>query len=261
MVHQACPYSLFADNALKDRVYLITGASSGIGASTAALLSSLGAKVILVGRDSEKLECVSGMWHPSSFYTIELDLALPGSLYDSVKSLPDEWLPLHGAFHSAGAEFVRPVRLTKPADFDFLMATSVRSAFDLGRVAASKALMHEGGALIYMSSVAAITGTSGLSLYSATKGSIEAMVRALAIELAPRQIRVNAITSGAIQTPMHDRLTVSLSKEAVDDYQRRHPLGFGKPSDISQLAVFLLSDAGRWITGSSIVVDGGYSVL
>jgi NAD(P)-dependent dehydrogenase (short-subunit alcohol dehydrogenase family) len=87
------------------------------------------------------------------------------------------------------------------------------------------------------------------------------MVRSLAIELAPRQVRVNAITSGAIQTPMHDRLKVSLSKEAVEDYQRRHPLGFGMPSDISQLAVFLLSDAGRWITGSSIVIDGGYSVL
>jgi NAD(P)-dependent dehydrogenase (short-subunit alcohol dehydrogenase family) len=260
MVHQASAQPLFADNALKDRVYLITGASSGIGAATAILLSGLGAKVILVGRDREKLECVAGKLLPFSSYTVQLDLALPGSLFDSVKSLPDEWLPLHGAFHSAGAEFVRPVRLTKPADFDYLMATSVRSAFDLGRVAASKALMREGSSLIYMSSVAAITGTTGLALYSAAKGSIDGMVRSLAIELAPRQIRVNSIISGAIQTPMHDRLTTSLSKEAVDDYQMRHPLGFGQPSDISQLVVFLFSDAGRWITGSSIVVDGGYSV-
>jgi NAD(P)-dependent dehydrogenase (short-subunit alcohol dehydrogenase family) len=261
MVHETSSHPLFADNALKDRVYLITGASSGIGAATAILLSSLGAKVILVGRDREKLELVAGMLLPSSSYTLKLDLALPGSLFDSVKSLPDEWLPLNGAFHSAGVEFVRPVRLTKAADFDYLMATTVRSALDLGRVAASKALMRDGGSLIYMSSVAAITGTTGLALYSATKGSIEGMVRSLAIELAPRQIRVNSIISGAIQTPMHDRLTASLSKEAVEDYQRRHPLGFGEPIDICQLAVFLFSDAGRWITGSSIVVDGGYSVL
>jgi NAD(P)-dependent dehydrogenase (short-subunit alcohol dehydrogenase family) len=261
MVHQASAHSLFSDNALKDRVYLLTGASSGIGATTAVLLSSLGAKVVLVGRDSEKLEAVAGMLLPSSSYSIQLDLALPGSLYDSVRSLPNEWLPLDGAFHSAGVEFVRPVRLTKASDFDYLMAASVRSALDLGKVAATKALMRDGGALIYMSSVAAITGTTGLALYSATKASIEGMVRSLAIELAPRHIRVNSITSGAIETPMHDRLTASLPKEAVDDYQKRHPLGFGQPSDISQLAVFLFSDAGRWITGSSMVVDGGYSAL
>jgi len=261
MVHPARAHSLFADNALKDRIYLVTGGSSGIGATSALLLSSLGAKVILVGRDGEKLECVASSLVPSSAHTIQIDLAIPGALLDSVKSLPDEWLPLHGAFHSAGSEFVRPVRLTKSADFDRLMATSARAALDLGKVASSKALMHEGGALIYMSSVAAITGTTGLALYSATKASIEGMVRSLAIELAPRRIRVNSVTSGAIQTPMHDRLTGSLSKEAVKDYERRHPLGFGQPSDISQLVVFLLSDAGRWITGSSIVVDGGYSVL
>jgi NAD(P)-dependent dehydrogenase (short-subunit alcohol dehydrogenase family) len=261
MSDQVTSHHLFADNALRDRVYLITGASSGIGAATAALLSGLGAKVILIGRDRVKLNCVASKLTHSSFYILQLDIALPGSLFDAVKLLPKEWLPFHGVFHSAGAEFVRPVRLTKAADFDYLMATTVRSALDIGKIAASKTLMYGGGALVYMSSVAAITGTTGLALYSATKGAVEGMVRSLAIELAPRNIRVNSIISGAIQTPMHDRLTSSLCKEAVADYQMRHPLGFGQPSDISQLVVYLFSDAGRWITGSSIVVDGGYSVI
>ena len=175
--------------------------------------------------------------------------------------LPSQWLPLHGVFHAAGNELVKPIRLINSADFDLLMSVSSRAALNIGRAVASKGVMTNGGSLVFMSSVAAITGTAGLSLYSATKGAIEATTRCLAVELAPKNIRVNAITAGAIETPMHHRLTMGMPESVVQDYKDRHPLGFGQPSDISNFAAFLMTDAARWMTGSCVVLDGGYSAV
>ena len=114
-----------------------------------------------------------------------------------------------------------------------MMSVGSRAAMDIGRAVASKGVMTEGGSLVFMSSVAAITGTTGLSLYSASKGAIESITRSLAVELAPKNIRVNAITAGAVETPMHQRLTTGMTDLALNDYQNKHPLGFGVPADIS----------------------------
>ena len=253
--------SVFANTALKDRRILVTGASSGIGANAAKLLSSLGAHVILVGRQNENLQAVSAELSPAKNLVKVIDLSIPDLIYHEIKTLPSEWLPLHGVLHAAGNELVRPIQLIKSADFDSLMSASVKAALCIGRAVASKGVMSDGGALVLMSSVAAITGTSGLSLYSATKGAIEATTRSLAVELAPKSIRVNAITAGAVETPMHHRLLSSMPEKALEDYQSKHPLGFGQPIDISNLVAFLMTDAGRWVTGASLVIDGGYSAL
>lgn len=260
MIIPASCNSVFSKTALKDRRILVTGASSGIGASAAKLFSSLGADIILVGRNKKNLESVSGELLHSSLLKV-LDLSIPDLIYHEIKTLPSEWLPLHGVLHASGNELVRPIQLIKSADFDFLMSPSAKAALSIGRAIASKGVMSDGGAFVFMSSVAAITGTPGLSLYSATKGAIEAITRALAVELAPKSIRVNAIAAGAVETPMHHRLLSSMPEQAVKDYQSKHPLGFGQPIDISNLAAFLMTDAGRWVTGASLVIDGGYSAL
>lgn len=252
---------IFSDDALKDRNILVTGASSGIGANSAKFFADLGANVILVGRSAHNLSSLSEQLSGKSSLVMEVDLSIPDLLYQEIKSLPSEWLPLDGVFHAAGNELVKPIKLTKSADFDYLMSVSAKTALSIGRAASSKGVMSDRGSLVFMSSVAAITGTSGLSLYSASKGAIESMIRSLAIELAPKCIRVNAITSGAVETPMHQRLLRGMPKNAVQDYLDKHPLGFGKPSDISNAAAFLISDASRWMTGSCIVLDGGYSAL
>ena len=188
-------------------------------------------------------------------------MSIPDSIYLAIKTLPSDWLPLHGVFHAAGNELVKPIKLSSSSDFDLLMSVSSRAALNIGRAVASKGIMTHGGSLVFMSSVAAVTGTPGLSLYSASKGAIEAATRSLAVELAPKNIRVNAITAGAVETPMHQRLTMGMSESALNDYRNRHPLGFGMPSDISSLAAFLMTDASRWMTGSCAVMDGGYSAL
>jgi len=252
---------VLAPDSLKGRRILITGASSGIGAASAQLMASLGAQLLLIGRNSERLQEVSQLLNGNSHLAITCDLSVPDALYALIKSLPELWFPLSGAFHSAGIERIKPARLIKTTDLHELMASSADPAFSLARAVASKGLFSDGASIVFMSSVSALCGTPGLSAYAATKGAIEAMSRNLAVELAPRSIRVNTLVCGAIESPMHARLTQSLNQDALEDYRSRHPLGFGSANDVAQLAGFLLSDGGRWITGSSLVIDGGYSAL
>lgn len=251
----------FSSDALIDRRILVTGASSGIGANAAKFFSELGAQVILVGRSAHKLSALSEQLSRNSSLIKVVDLSAPDLLYEEIKSLPSEWLPLDGVFHAAGNELVKPIKLIKSTDFDSLMSVSAKTALSIGRAVSSKGVMSDGGSLVFMSSVAAITGTSGLSLYSATKGAVEALIRPLAVELSAKSIRVNAITAGAVDTPMHQRLLRGMPENAIQNYSARHPLGFGHPTDISNLAAFLMSDASRWMTGSCIVLDGGYSAI
>ena len=140
-----------------------------------------------------------------------VDLSCPDLLYHEIKNLPPEWLPLDGIFHAAGHELVKPIKLIKSSDFDSLMSVSVQTALSIGRAASSKGVMSRAGSLVFMSSVAAITGTSGLTLYSATKGAIESMTRSLAVELSSKNIR-EFNYSGAVETPMHQRLLEGMQR-------------------------------------------------
>ena len=110
-----------------------------------------------------------------------------------------------------------------------------------------------------MSSISSVLSTTGISYYSAIKSSINSLCRSMAIELSPREIRVNSILAGAIETNMNKEIDSILSTEYIDKYRNKHLLGFGQPNDIANMVCFLLSPASSWITGSSIIVDGGYS--
>ena len=98
-----------------------------------------------------------------------------------------------------------------------------------------------------------------MSLYSGVRGALDATVRSLAVELAPQQVRVNAIVGGAIETPMHTQITAPLGPDSISQYESKHLLKFGHPSDISHAAIYLLSDASKWVTGTQLTVDGGYT--
>lgn len=248
---------LFAPDLLQQRRILVTGASSGIGRASAQLFAACGARVIASGRDPERLAAtvasLSGSGHQAAPHNLDGE----DSVADWLKELAGE-APLDAIFHVAGIDLIRPIKMAKAKQFDDVFASSVKTALALARGASLRNVMHDGGALLFMSSVAAQRGQTGMSIYSAAKAAIDGLTRSLAVELAPRRIRVNAIAAAAIQTEMHARLAHGMPDAALQDYQARHLLGFGEAKDVAQTAAFLLSDGGRWVTGATWTVDGGY---
>ncbi len=250
----------FAPDLMRGKTVLVTGASSGIGRAVAQQIAAAGGRVYASGRDVPRVEALAAEL-PGEHIAAPFVMQDADAVADWCKELAERHGALDGIFHGAGIELVRPARLTKSAQLQEVLSASVYAAFGIARAASSKGVMRDSNAsLVYMSSIAGIRGQTGMSAYSASKGAIDAMVRSLACELAPRRIRVNSIAAAAVRTEMHSRLTRTLGTEGESDYQARHLLGFGEPADIANAALYLLSDLARWVTGATWIVDGGYSI-
>jgi NAD(P)-dependent dehydrogenase (short-subunit alcohol dehydrogenase family) len=252
------PIQAFADQCLLDRVLLVTGASSGIGRACAIAFSEAGAKVILTGRDQLRLEETKSLLAAGGHGVLAADFANADAAADLVRDAARQHGGIDGIFHSAGTFSVLPVKVTKQRHLDVAFNASVFGAFGIARAAANRNVMRDGGSIVFMSSVAGQRGSSGLTAYASAKAAITGLSRSLAAELAPRRLRVNMIVASTIETEMHERTLSNADMDYVEMNRARHPLGFGSPADISNAALFLLSDASRWVTGSSLIVDGGY---
>ncbi len=250
---------IFSREAFAGRHILVTGASSGLGQHTALRLAEAGARLALVGRNVERLAATEAALAGEGHSTHSADLSDAEATADLVQSIAKAHGPFVGMFHAAGTVLIQPARVTKNRHLDDVFAAGVRGAFGVARAAAKKTVMAEGGSLVFMSSVSSVRGRPGMSAYSAAKAAVDGMVRALAVEMAERRIRVNSIVAGGIETAMHRDFTETASEELVRNYEALHLLGFGQPDDIAHAAMFLLSDAARWITGTTLIVDGGYT--
>ena len=245
---------------LKDKRILITGASSGIGRQTAIHCSMMGANVVLVGRNIERLNETSNHLTKGEHKILAIDVTDFDAVETQLKELVSHFGKLHGLVNAAGISTTLPVKMLKVDKMKSFFETNVISAINLARIFTSKQIVaDEGGSIILFASVMGMVGDAGKTIYSATKGALISATKSMAIELASKKVRVNSISPGVVVTPMTDNAVYSQDDEARQHVVALHPLGLGQPADIANACVFLLSDASRWITGTNLVVDGGYT--
>lgn len=233
---------------LDGKTILVTGASSGLGREIALACARRGARLLITGRDSARLQETHGQLSGQGHAQVTADLTSA----DDRERLAEAGKNIDGLVLCMGRQMLSPIRQLK----EDLMTAMYRMHF-LAPVMLVQRLLQgnsiaQQGSIVFMLSTAAHIGTRGVGPYSAMKSGLLGIIRCLAIEQAKRKIRVNGISPSAIPTSIWGE-----EKGLLDDQRARHPLGLGTPQDVANGAVYLLSDASRWVTGTSLVMDGG----
>jgi len=246
---------------LKDKLILITGASSGIGRQCAINCSRMGANVVLFGRDIERLKETSGlMENMDKHIFFAVDISEYDKITEIIKDIVAEKGRIDGLINCAGISTTIPLTALSPKKVEQFFQINVTGAVSLTRqVVKSGNFSKEGGSIIFISSVMGVVGEKGKILYSMTKGALIAAVKSMSVELAEKNIRVNAISPGVVESPMSKNAVYSRNEASLSRISNLHPLGLGKAEDVANACVFMLSGASRWITGTNLFVDGGYT--
>jgi len=243
------------------RWVVVSGASSGIGRALSIELSRQGARLILLGRDPERLAATASRFS-TDCKTLCLDLRQSAEIAARVTPLCQSAGRIYGLCHAAGVVETRPLASSTPEGIQAMMGVNLLAGLALARVVSRRDVMTEGeGSLLFISSVYGRVGKAGQVGYSATKGAVSAAVRSMALEMARRKIRVNALSPGLVRTEMTEKAFALLSQAQVEEIEKAHPLGTGTPEDVARAAAFLLPPLSRWITGIDLVIDGGCTAL
>jgi NAD(P)-dependent dehydrogenase (short-subunit alcohol dehydrogenase family) len=246
---------------LHNKNIVITGASSGIGRQCAITASKLGARVVLIARNKEKLEeTLSLMDRPQEHFICQADLMDFENTEKAVKTVMVGVEKMHGIIHAAGISTTLPLRSISSSKMDDYFKTNVYGSVELTRLLTKPTyLTEQGGSVIFLTSVMGVVGEVGKTIYSLTKGALVAGSKSMALELAPKKIRVNCVSPGVVVTPMSSSAVYTQDEASREKIKGLHPLGLGATDDIANACVFLLADASRWITGTNLTVDGGYT--
>ena len=245
---------------MPDRRILVTGAASGIGRATAVLLSRLGAKVAGADINQAGLDETMALLEGSGHTPWHFDFKEIHAAGDWLAGLAASFGPLHGFVHAAGIPAPVPLKALSIEKWREVFLINTESALALAKAFPSrKVYAGDSGSIVFISSVMARVGSAGAVAYSLSKAALEGITRSLALELAPRKIRVNCVAPGFVNTPMLQRIDHLWTPEQRAHVEALHPLGLGQPEDVANAIAFLLADSARWITGSVLVVDGGYT--
>ena len=246
------------DWGLEDKTVIVTGASSGIGAATARELGSVGASVVLVGRDAERLNASAAdvLGRGGRAQVVFADLADADQAVGVVDEALAAFGSLHGIVHTASLFDPRPIEDTTLDCLEAQWRTNVAAPLLMTRAALPH--LQPGSSVVFISSTVASVGFTGCSAYSATKGAVNAVSQQLAVELAPRGIRVNTVVPGYVRTPM---LQPHLdANEGYEDWIVEHtPQGrIAGPEELATTIVFMLSAMTEYVHGAKLVADGGW---
>lgn len=249
-------HTMYNPFTLSDKTVLITGASSGIGRAAAIECSKLGAKVIITARNKERLGETLTMMEGEDHSLITCDLCNDDEVDALVDSLPE----IQGLVNNAGYTKLQPVQFITKEDFSNILNVNTSAPIILLQKLLRKRKLRKGASVVFTSSLAG-TGvcTVGNSMYTASKGALSAFIRCAALELAPKQIRVNAVCPGMIDTGIIS--TDIVSAQQIEDDKKNYPLGrYGMPNDVAWAMIYLLSDASAWVTGDNLIIDGGLTL-
>lgn len=246
---------------LEGKRVVVTGASSGIGRAVSVELGRHGARLLLVGRNRGRLEETLALLQDTKGHEVaEVDLSILDDLYSKMRGILQRGGQVYGFCHAAGVVDTRPLQATTLQSTRRILEVNLLAGLELARVLSRRDVMEDsGGAMVFIASIYGLIGMPGETAYSASKGAVLAAVRTLAVELARRNIRVNAISPGFVKTAMTEQAFEQLPPQQAQAVMDAHPLGPGTPEDVARAAAFLLAPVNRWITGSNLVIDGGFT--
>ena len=243
---------MFNPFSLTGKTVFVTGASSGIGRGIAITCSKMGAKVMINGRNKERLLETLSQMEGEGNEIIAGDLTENETVISVVGGLPN----LDGVVHCAGIGELTLCRNIEETDIDKVMGINFKAPVMLQTEILRQKRINKGASIVFLASFSNESPTIGNALYSASKGAIIAYANCLQLELAPRMIRVNCISPAMVWTDLIFR--GGLTKEELLENEQTYPLKrYGQPEDVANLAVYLLSDASSWMAGSNLKITGG----
>lgn len=245
---------------LSGRRILVTGAASGIGLATCVRVAAMGAQLLAFDRDEAGLAALLAQLPGEGHASHVMDLREIEEIPAAMAACAEQGGRLSGLVHAAGISSVSPTRLLSPKNYRDVLAVNTEAALALVRGFQHRKVCAEaGGSVVLIASVMALVGSVGATAYSMSKAALIGLAKSAALEFAPRGIRINCIAPGFVKTQMYDKVAASWDAAQREQIEQAHPLGLGEPDDVANAIAFLLADASRWITGSTLVCDGGYT--
>ncbi len=233
---------------------LVVGASSGMGRVFSRMISEEGATLSILARNEERLKETLSELSGEGHTKVVCDITNEGLVKEAIRQMS----PLDGVVFCAGISEYVPVKFVSTEKIDKIFQTNYFGHISVLRMLLKKKLLNKGASLVFISSLSSVVGVPGTLMYASSKAAINSAVKVLASELAPQQMRVNAICPGIVKTEMLS--ATNLSEEQFAEQEKNYPLGLGTPEDVGYAVLYHLSDGSRWLTGNIMILDGGNSL-